>query len=177
MPFPCHATNIQLTAGSWHGRGRVTACEQRGNGMVLCESSNSIGRLEVACWPPASVRLRAATTGSWQGRGRVVAWERHGLCESVFKTAGERHGMCESASIEPKHVSLNHTICIIKLSCADCHVVHYLKLLLAQRDGTRQNKDVYFWCNSSKRAWGFALTMFLYYTLRRTTVGRTPLDE
>jgi hypothetical protein len=33
----------------------------------------------------------------WHGSGRVMAWERHGMCESVFKTAGERHGMCESA--------------------------------------------------------------------------------
>jgi hypothetical protein len=41
-----------------------------------------------------------------------TAWERHGMCESVFKTAGEqqgngmgtaweRHGMCESALIVP----------------------------------------------------------------------------
>jgi hypothetical protein len=44
-------------AGSWHGRGRVMACEQRRNGMVLCESNSSIGRLETARWPPASVRL------------------------------------------------------------------------------------------------------------------------
>jgi hypothetical protein len=40
--------------------------------------------------------------------GSGTAWERHGMCESVFKTAGEqqgngmgtaweRHGMCESA--------------------------------------------------------------------------------
>jgi hypothetical protein len=32
----------------------------------------------------------------WQGNGRVIAgltaWERHGMCESVFKTAGERQG-------------------------------------------------------------------------------------
>jgi hypothetical protein len=100
---------MHFTAGSWHGRGRLTAGEQRGNGMVLCESNNSIGRLEAACWPPASVRLRA-TTRSGQSSGWVVAWERHGMCESgfktarehgmcesVFKTAGERHGMCESA--------------------------------------------------------------------------------
>jgi hypothetical protein len=44
----------------------------------------------------------------WHGSGRVMAGERHGMCESVFKTAGEqqgngmgtaweRHGMCESA--------------------------------------------------------------------------------
>jgi hypothetical protein len=41
-------------------------------------------------------------------KGRRMAWERHGMCESVFKTAGEqqgngmetawkRHGMCESS--------------------------------------------------------------------------------
>jgi hypothetical protein len=30
--------------------------------------------------------------GRWQGNGMG----RHGMCESVFKTAGERHGMCES---------------------------------------------------------------------------------
>jgi hypothetical protein len=65
--------------------------------MALCESNNSIGRLEAACWPSASVLLRAGTTRSWQGRGKVVAWERHGMCESGFKTAGERHGMCDSA--------------------------------------------------------------------------------
>jgi hypothetical protein len=29
--------------------------------------------------------------------GRVMEGERHGMCESVFKTAWERHGMCESA--------------------------------------------------------------------------------
>jgi hypothetical protein len=84
---------MHFTAGSWHGRGRVTACEQRGNGMILCESNNSIGRLEAACWPPASIRLRAATMRSWQGSVTVVAWERHGMCESGCKTAGERHGM------------------------------------------------------------------------------------
>jgi hypothetical protein len=61
VPMPCHATNMHFMAGSWQGRGRVTSCEQRGNGMVLCESNNSIGRLDAACWPPASVRLRAAT--------------------------------------------------------------------------------------------------------------------
>jgi hypothetical protein len=88
---------MHFTAGSWHGRGRVTACEQRSNGMVLCESNNSIGRLEAACWAPASVRLRAATTRSSQGSGRVVAWERHGMCELGSNTAGERHGMCKSA--------------------------------------------------------------------------------
>jgi hypothetical protein len=37
-----------------------------------------------------------STVGEWQSSGRVVAWERHGMCQSVFKTAGERHGMCES---------------------------------------------------------------------------------
>jgi hypothetical protein len=31
-----------------------------------------------------------STVGEWNGR--VVAWERHGMCESVFKTAGEQHG-------------------------------------------------------------------------------------
>jgi hypothetical protein len=40
--------------------------------------------------------------------------------------------------IEPKHVALNDSVCIIKLSCADCGLVYHLKLLLAQRDGTRQ---------------------------------------
>jgi hypothetical protein len=111
---------MPFTAGSWHGRGRMTACEQRGDGIVLCESNNSIGRLGAACWPPTSVRLRAATTrisrmvvtrnipnssvvgkcetklvaGSWQGNGIGTAWERHGMCESDFKTAGELHGNC-----------------------------------------------------------------------------------
>jgi hypothetical protein len=46
--------------------------------MVLCESNNSIGGLEGAFWPPASVRLRAATTWSWQSRGMGTEWERHG---------------------------------------------------------------------------------------------------
>jgi hypothetical protein len=88
MPFPCHVTNMHFTAGSWHGRGRVTACEQCWNGMVLCESNNSIGRPEAACWPPASVRLRAATTRSWQGSGMECV-------DRALKgsgTAGERHG-------------------------------------------------------------------------------------
>jgi hypothetical protein len=35
------------------------------------------------------------------GSGRVMAWEQHGMCESIFKTAGERHGMCESALKQP----------------------------------------------------------------------------
>jgi hypothetical protein len=103
MPFPCHATNMHFMAGSRHGRGRVTACEQRGNGMVLCESNNSIGRLEAACWPPGSVRLRAATTRSWLGSGRFVAWEWHGMCEPGFKTAEERHGdgmVCVSQALK-----------------------------------------------------------------------------
>jgi hypothetical protein len=33
----------------------------------------------------------------WHSDGRVMEGERHGMYESVFKTAGERHGMCESA--------------------------------------------------------------------------------
>jgi hypothetical protein len=46
--------------------------------------------------------------------GRGTAWDRHGMCESVFKTAGkqqgngmgtawERHGMCESALRQRGH--------------------------------------------------------------------------
>jgi hypothetical protein len=60
----------------------------------------------VACWPPASVRLHAATTQSSRkvvtrnipisGAGgkcetKVVAGKQHGKCESGFKTAGEQH--------------------------------------------------------------------------------------
>jgi hypothetical protein len=37
-----------------------------------------------------------------------------------------------------KHVTLYDTICITTLSCADCHWVYCLKLLLAQRDVTYQ---------------------------------------
>jgi hypothetical protein len=33
-----------------------------------------------------------------------------------------------------------------KLSCADCYLVDYLKLLLAQRDGTRQKKSLKLVC-------------------------------
>jgi hypothetical protein len=40
--------------------------------------------------------------------------------------------------MEPKHVPLNDTICIIKLSCADCYLVYYLNSFLTQRNGTRQ---------------------------------------
>jgi hypothetical protein len=72
--------------------------------MVLCESNNSIGRLEAACWPPAGVQLHAAyhaeLAWEWHGMsesGIKTAGERHGMCESGFKMAGERHGMCESA--------------------------------------------------------------------------------
>jgi hypothetical protein len=28
----------------------------------------------------------------WHSNGMVMEGERHGLCESVFKTAGDRHG-------------------------------------------------------------------------------------
>jgi hypothetical protein len=35
--------------------------------------------------------------------------------------------------IDPKHVALNDTICIIKLSCADCHLVRYLNFLIMVR--------------------------------------------
>jgi hypothetical protein len=41
LPFPCHVTNmpfwkrpLKAMAGSWQGRGRVTAWDQHGNGMV-----------------------------------------------------------------------------------------------------------------------------------------------
>jgi hypothetical protein len=51
-----------------------------------------------------------------------TAWERHGMCESVFKTAGEqqgngmgtaweRHGMCESALT----VCLSLYLCLVLL--------------------------------------------------------------
>jgi hypothetical protein len=98
--------------------------------MVLCESNNSIGRLETACWPPASVRLRAANTrssrkvvttnipisgagGQCETKQRLLGTrERHGMCESGFKTAGERHGMCEVQSTTSK--------CIPVLLLATC---------------------------------------------------------
>jgi hypothetical protein len=114
MPFPCRSPDMPRicfseseTAGSWQGRGRVaagsrqgrgrlTAWEQRGNGMVLCESNNSIGRLETACWPPANVRLRAATT---QSSRKVVTRnipisDTGGQCETKqhLSWTRERHG-------------------------------------------------------------------------------------
>jgi hypothetical protein len=51
----------------------------------------------------AVASVKQSTLGEWQGSGRVVLgsrqgngrrteWERHGMCESVFKTAWEQHG-------------------------------------------------------------------------------------
>jgi hypothetical protein len=40
----------------------------------------------------AVASVKQSTLGEWQGRGRVAVGERHGMCESVFKTAGEQQG-------------------------------------------------------------------------------------
>jgi hypothetical protein len=37
----------------------------------------------------------------------------------------------DGSLIEPKHVALNNTICIIKLSSADCYLVYHLKTVVA----------------------------------------------
>jgi hypothetical protein len=87
------------------GRGRVTGCEQRGNGMVLCESNNSIVRLEMAGGMLATCQRSASCCyhtefqeGCYQkhtnrrcrwpvwnkGHGTVAAGEWHGMCESAF---------------------------------------------------------------------------------------------
>jgi hypothetical protein len=39
----------------------------------------------------------------WHGSGREMAGERHGMCESVFKTAGEQHGNGMVLWIGPKN--------------------------------------------------------------------------
>src|SRR5215468_6246747 len=65
MLFPCHATSKPFTAGSWQGRGRMTA------------------------W--STIRTFTKDTALSEN-GRVVAGERHGMCESVFNTAWKRHG-------------------------------------------------------------------------------------
>jgi hypothetical protein len=42
--------------------------------------------------------------------------ERHGMCESVFKTAWERHGMCESALRRPHGaINLQQVTCSLSL--------------------------------------------------------------
>ena len=49
MPFPCHATNMPFTAGSWQGRSMVmawyvrleTAGSRHGDGMVRLETAGS----------------------------------------------------------------------------------------------------------------------------------------
>jgi hypothetical protein len=91
LPFPCRSPAMPRicisTIGSWRRRGMVTACEQLENGTVLCESNNSIGRLEAVCWPPASFwfvllprGVCRVVAGSWHGTGMVCvnrALKRH----------------------------------------------------------------------------------------------------
>jgi hypothetical protein len=74
-------------AGSWQGRGgRVTACWP----LAIPSSRKFVVRSIPI--PDAVASGKQSNLGEWQGSGRVVAGERHGMCESVFKTAGERHG-------------------------------------------------------------------------------------
>jgi hypothetical protein len=88
---------------------------RRGDGML---------HMLAACWRLASLKattprfqevvIRSMPISDcsdqceWHSSGRVMAGERHGMCESVFNTAGnsrrtawERHGMCESALTGP----------------------------------------------------------------------------
>jgi hypothetical protein len=89
-------------AGSWHVRGRLTACWR------LATPSSRKFVIRSIPISDAVASVKQSTLGEWHGSGRVAARERHGMCKSVFKTAGEqqgngmgtaweRHGMCESA--------------------------------------------------------------------------------
>src|SRR5215475_4105924 len=62
MPFPCHATNMPLTAGSWHGRGMLTSCELNVSDLP------AVGFFLLPRGVPGSLLSEA---GEWQGRGMV----------------------------------------------------------------------------------------------------------
>jgi hypothetical protein len=96
MPFPCRSPAVPLPCHEY----------------AFLKATSVIRSIPIS---DAVAGVKQSTLGewqdsgrSWQGRGRRTAGERHGMCESVFKTAGEqqgngmgtaweRHGMCESA--------------------------------------------------------------------------------
>jgi len=49
--------------------------------------------------------------------------------------------------------------------------------LLAQSMGNNDVENFFLWCCGPKRVMVSSFLRFLYHTQRRTTVGRTPLDE
>ena len=65
LPFPCHATNMPFTAGSWQGRGMRTAWELNVGDLT------AVGAFLLQCGVTGSLLSEA---GEWQGRGRVAAW-------------------------------------------------------------------------------------------------------
>jgi hypothetical protein len=85
-------------AGSWQRRcGRVTACSR------LATPSSRKFVIRSIPISDAVASVKQSTLGEWQVSGRVAAGERHGVCESVFKTAGEQHGNGMVCVNPPQH--------------------------------------------------------------------------